>query len=34
MKSDKLPENLHLIIPTGTIKALSKEDLIEIDHLK
>ena len=34
MNSNKLPENLHLIIPTGTIKALSKEDLIEIDHLK
>lgn len=34
MKSDKLPGNLHLVIPTGDIKALSREDVIEIDHLK
>ena len=34
MNSDKLLGNLHLIIPTGDIKALSKEDLATIDNLK
>ncbi|PCS06407.1 hypothetical protein RU87_GL001616 [Lactococcus plantarum] len=34
MNSDKLPGNLHLAIPTGGIKALSREDLIEIDKLE
>ena len=34
MNSDKLPDNLHLVIPTGAIKGLSKEDLIRIDNLK
>ena len=34
MKCDRLPDNLHLIIPTGDIKALSKEDLATIDNLK
>ncbi|WP_058218179.1 hypothetical protein [Lactococcus lactis] len=31
IKVDTLPKNLHLVIPTGTIKALSKEDLNIID---
>ena len=34
MKCDRLPDNLHLIIPTGGIKALSRETLGEIDRLK
>lgn len=31
IKVDTLPKNLHLVIPTGSIKALSKEDLNKID---
>ncbi len=31
---NKLPDNLQFVIPSGTIMALSKEDLINIDNLK
>ena len=34
MNSNKLPDNLRLVIPSGDIKALSKEDLIVIDNLE
>lgn len=34
MKANELPDNLRLVIPSGDIKALSKEDLIVIDNLK
>ena len=34
MNSNKLPDNLRLVIPSGDIKALSKGDLIVIDNLK
>lgn len=34
MNTDSLPDNLQLVVPSGTIKALSREDLIIIDNLK
>lgn len=33
MTTTNIPDNLYIIIPTGAIKALSKDDLVTIDQL-